>query len=148
MHLYTWIRSAWAFSVPGRAVPILPAYMTSRPSPLIIFVALHWTLSSESLFLLYWENWHETLPVLSRGRITSLDLMDMIFLMQSRRLLDFYAVRTKDVISWSCSFLCLWVWWTFAQGHIQLDKQRKYVANRTKSDSKIWLSFTIIAPGA
>lgn len=120
-HLYTWIRRAWAFFVPGRAVPIFPAYMTSSPSPLIIFVALYWTLSSKSLFLLYWEAWHQALPVLSRGRITSFDLMDMIF-MQSRRLLAFYAVRKKGVISWSCSFLSLWVWWTFAQGHIQVDK--------------------------
>ena len=63
-------------------------------------VALHWALSSSSLSFLNWgaENWTEysgcgLTSAEQRGRIISLDLLAMLFLMHPRTLLAFLATR-------------------------------------------------------
>lgn len=69
-------------------------------SLLIIFVALHWTCSVSSLSLLSWgaQNWtqHSRCGLTRsewRGRITSLELLATLFLMNPRTPLAFLATR-------------------------------------------------------
>ena len=55
-YLLTLMRPHWAFSSPDRTVPALSLSSVERCSrPLIIFMALHWTLSSMSMSLLHWR---------------------------------------------------------------------------------------------
>ncbi|XP_068782109.1 uncharacterized protein [Struthio camelus] len=69
-------------------------------SPLIILVALRWTLSSRAMSLLHWGAQHWTqdsrcglIRAEERGRITSLDLLATLCLMHPRRPLAFLAAR-------------------------------------------------------
>lgn len=64
--------------------PQLPTF-SHRSTPLTILVALHWTLSSSSMSVLFWEAQNraqcELVSAEQRGRITSLNLLPTFCLM-------------------------------------------------------------------
>ena len=64
--------------------PQLPTF-PHRSTPLTILVALHWTLSSSSMSVLFWEAQNRAQCKLvsaeQRGRITSLNLLPTFCLM-------------------------------------------------------------------
>ena len=94
---------------------LLQAEQSQLPQPFTIgamlqslhhLCALRWTLSSTSMFLLYWgaQNWTQHsrcgLPSAEqRGRITSRHLLTILCLMQPRILLDCFAVRAHRWLS-------------------------------------------------
>lgn len=89
-YLCTWIWFPWAFSSPGS----LGLFLYDRcSSPLIYSTVLHWTLSSvvHVCFILGSPNWTQHSKCvsqrLSRGerKITSIDLLATLFLMQPGR---------------------------------------------------------------
>ena len=79
-----------------------PSSLERCSSPFPIAVALHWTLSSLSLSLLSWGAQHRTQPsrggltsAEQRGRISSLDLLATLLLVQPRTPLAFFAASAS-----------------------------------------------------
>jgi len=79
-----------------------PFLMGEGSSPLIIFVASYWTLSSMPVSLLYWgaQNWTQCsrcgpTSAEQRRRITSLNPLAMFCLMQSRIPFAFFVARAR-----------------------------------------------------
>lgn len=114
-HLYTLIKFTQSLLFTRLKSPkSLSFFSEERCSrPLITLVALHWTLSSIPMFLLYWEAWnrsqHSTCSLSSaeqKGRISPLELLAILFLTQPRMLLAFFTSkmhRWLTVSSWQLS---------------------------------------------
>ena len=127
-YLYTLMRSPLSllFSKLTSSSSLSFSSQKGCSSPFIIFVALHWTLSNTSVYLLYWgaQHWtqHSRYGLTSteqRGRITSLDLLAILHLMLATVPLTFATgahfwlafnlVTTRTPESFSAKLLSSWV---------------------------------------